>query len=180
MTAVTAIARPPPIVTRNPARPRGAPLRWPPNPSRVARLTKDIGEIAGICDPNIRLSVDTIASSEPGTAARSHPERPLRCACPSCIGTGCVGPGFTSKPRTLISRVSVSLKKPDYGTPSQQLTRRVIFAQSCAGEHVIAEIRFILLCVCPLEAFIMNKDACRAQGSFTTLFPFAILRPHKM
>src|SRR5271166_5418485 len=97
--------------------------------------------------PIMRLAVDTIASSEPSTAARSHPERPLRCACPSCIGAGCVGPGFTSKPRTLISRVSVSLKKPDYGTPSQQLTRRVIFAQSCAGEHVIAEIRFILLCV---------------------------------
>jgi len=30
--------------------------------------------------PIMRLAVDTIASSDPSTAARSHPARPLRCA----------------------------------------------------------------------------------------------------
>jgi hypothetical protein len=29
--------------------------------------------------PIIRLAVETMASSEPSTAARSHPARPLRC-----------------------------------------------------------------------------------------------------
>src|ERR1700730_11533752 len=41
--------------------------------------------------PIMRLAVDTIASSEPSTAARSHPERLLRCASPCRIG-----PRFTS------------------------------------------------------------------------------------
>jgi hypothetical protein len=30
--------------------------------------------------PSRRLAVDTMASSDPSTAARSHPARPLRCA----------------------------------------------------------------------------------------------------
>src|SRR6202047_5681226 len=49
--------------------------------------------------PIMRLAVDTIASFEPSTAARSHPERPLRCA------SRCrIGPRFTSGSRTLRSR----------------------------------------------------------------------------
>ena len=48
MTAVTAIAKPPPIVTRNAARPSGAPPRWPPNAPSAARLTKDNIAIAGM------------------------------------------------------------------------------------------------------------------------------------
>src|SRR5271169_3577766 len=51
--------------------------------------------------PIIRLAVDTIASSEPSTAARSHPERPLRCA------SDCrIGPRFTSEPRTLDGEIA--------------------------------------------------------------------------
>src|ERR1039458_3764117 len=48
MTAVTAIAKAPPIVTRNAARPTGAPPRWPPNAPSTARLTRDKTAIAGM------------------------------------------------------------------------------------------------------------------------------------
>src|ERR1035437_1840497 len=49
--------------------------------------------------PIMRLAVDTIASSEPSTAARSHLERLLRCA------SRCrIGPRFTCEPRTLDQR----------------------------------------------------------------------------
>jgi hypothetical protein len=48
MTAVTAIAKPPPIVTRNAAWPGGAPPIRPPNAPRAARLTRDNPEIAGM------------------------------------------------------------------------------------------------------------------------------------
>jgi hypothetical protein len=41
MAAVIAVAKPPPMVTRNAARPSGAPPRWPPNAPRTARLTRD-------------------------------------------------------------------------------------------------------------------------------------------
>src|ERR1700726_1135042 len=51
MTAVTAIAKPPPIVTRNAAGPSGAPPRWPPNAPRAPRLTRDNTVIARMpCD----------------------------------------------------------------------------------------------------------------------------------
>src|SRR5271167_954250 len=60
--------------------------------------------------PIMRLAVDTIASSEPSTAARSHPERPLRCA------SRCrLGPRFTAEPRTLMSRVSTILTLSFHG-----------------------------------------------------------------
>jgi hypothetical protein len=48
MTAVTAIAKAPPIVTRSVARPSGAPPRWPPNAPRAAKLTKENPEIVRI------------------------------------------------------------------------------------------------------------------------------------
>ncbi len=54
--------------------------------------------------PIMRLAVDTIASSEPSTAARSHLERSPRCA------SRCrIGPRFTCEPRTLISGASAIL-----------------------------------------------------------------------
>jgi len=47
----------------------------------------------------MRLAVDTIASSEPSTAARSHLERSLQCA------SRCrIGPRFTPEPHTLDQR----------------------------------------------------------------------------
>ena len=47
ITAVTAMARAPPRVTRSAARPRGAPPRCPPNAPRAARLTSEMAAIAG-------------------------------------------------------------------------------------------------------------------------------------
>lgn len=46
----------------------------------------------------MRLAVDTMASSEPRTAARSHPARPLRCASPCGGILGCLTGGAAPSP----------------------------------------------------------------------------------
>lgn len=48
MAAVTAIAKAPPKVTRNAARPSGAPPRYPPNAPRAARLMSESAAITGM------------------------------------------------------------------------------------------------------------------------------------
>ena len=47
--------------------------------------------------PIIRLAVETMASSDPSTAARNHPARPLRCI--SICFAGMAGFGFMPDPR---------------------------------------------------------------------------------
>ena len=74
MTAVTAMAKPPPIVTRNAARPSGAPPRWPPNAPRAARLTRDNTEIARMpCDGGeIRRAAIGTAAKDAKLVAEIH------------------------------------------------------------------------------------------------------------
>ena len=74
MMAVTAIARAPPRVTRNAARPRGAPPRCPPKAPRAARLTSE-STAARACDL-AELTLRAIAALRllsPRTALPTNP-----------------------------------------------------------------------------------------------------------
>ena len=54
-------------------------------------------EAEAAATPIMRLAVETMASSDPSTAARNHPARPLRCI--SICFAGMAGCGFMPDPR---------------------------------------------------------------------------------
>jgi len=84
MMAVTVMARVPPRVTLNEARPSGAPPKWAPNAPRAARLTNESTAITGICSvagetrsPKIGIRAKVAKLTAETHAARTGRERDL-------------------------------------------------------------------------------------------------------